>query len=176
MSHSRRAQAKADKRAAKLASQKEAVAREVQGEMKRKLEEDERRQEGKRSEIEAAAQREVEARCEGERAEHAKRDAAKKAEQAKKESFDKKIEMKRVALTEAAWMAETTKETKAPGAGPPARRRAGRPASLRARQLEGPPAWANGGLPGAPQETQNVPRRRRECTPKKQPKIGSQKG
>ena len=100
-----------EKRAAKLAAQKEAVAREVQGEMKRKVEEDEKRQEGKRSEAEAAAQREAEAKCEGERAEQAKRDAAKKAEQAKKESFEKKIEMKRAALTEAAWMGET-KEAK----------------------------------------------------------------
>lgn len=110
-----------EKRAAKLAAQKEAVAREVQGEMKRKVEEDEKRQEGKRSEAEAAAQREAEAKCEGERAEQAKRDAAKKAEQAKKESFEKKIEMKRAALTEAAWMGET-KEANPPGAGQPQRR------------------------------------------------------
>ena len=107
-----------EKRAAKLAAQKEAVAREVQGEMKRKVEEDEKRQEGKRSEAEAAAQREAEAKCEGERAEQAKRDAAKKAEQAKKESFEKKIEMKRAALTEAAWMGET-KEAKPAGSGQP---------------------------------------------------------
>ena len=114
-----------EKRTAKLVAQKEAAAREVQGETKRKLEDDERRLDEKRLEAEAATLREAEAAREAEEAERVKKEKEKSFKKEKEKSFNKKIEMKRAAsgALETAWMANAKEKGEPPAAAPQRDRR-----------------------------------------------------